>query len=127
MSKIQETAPEEIFLIVGPTNDTDFKELSDVTWADKPVYEETAIKYVKHPKLSIPKKIAEELDVSFDFQPEYHEDISWIVSNMDVLADDFSYNEFYTWVDADKNNYNIALAYLAGKALGVEFVEVTGE
>lgn len=127
MSKLQETAPEEIFLIVGPTNDTDFKELSDVTWADKPVYEETAIKYVKHPKLSIPKKVAEMLDVSFDFQPEYHEDISWIASNMDVLSDDFHYNEFYTWLDSGKDNYNIALAYLAGKALGVELVEVSDE
>ena len=124
MSKLQETAPEEIFLIVGPTEETDFKELSDVTWADKPIYEETAIKYVKHPKLSIPKKIAEMLDVSFDFQPEYHEDISWVANNMDVLSDDFSYNEFYTWLDSGKNNYNIALAYLAGKALGVELVEI---
>lgn len=76
------------------------------------------------PKLSIPKKIAEMLDVSFDFQPEYHEDISWIASNMDVLSDDFHYNEFYTWLDSGKDNYNIALAYLAGKAIGVELVEV---
>ncbi|WP_285118698.1 hypothetical protein [Lactococcus petauri] len=75
-------------------------------------------------KLSIPKKIAEELDVSFDFQPEYHEDISWIASNMDVLSDDFHYNEFYTWLDSGKDNYNIALAYLAGKALGVDLVKV---
>ncbi|WP_270775102.1 hypothetical protein [Lactococcus petauri] len=75
-------------------------------------------------KLSIPKKIAEMLDVSFDFQPEYHEDISWIASNMDVLSDDFHYNEFYTWLDSGKDNYNIALAYLAGKALGVDLVKV---
>lgn len=81
---------------------------------------------VQH-KLSIPKKIAKMLDVSFDFQPEYHEDVSWIVSNMDVLSDDFSYNEFYTWVDSGKDNYNIALTYLASKALGVELVEVTDE
>ena len=66
------------------------------------------------------------LDVSFDFQPEYHEDISWIASNMDVLSDDFHYNEFYTWLDSGKDNYNIALAYLAGKAIGVELVEVEG-
>ncbi|MFK4909979.1 hypothetical protein [Lactococcus petauri] len=80
----------------------------------------------KKPELSIPKKIAEMLDVSFDFQPEYHEDISWIASNMDVLSDDFHYNEFYTWLDSGKDNYNIALAYLAGKAIGVELVEVEG-
>lgn len=85
------------------------------------------VEFANQPKLSIPKKIAEMLDVSFDFQPEYHEDISWIASNMDVLSDDFHYNEFYTWLDSGKDNYNIALAYLAGKALGVELVEATDE
>lgn len=84
------------------------------------------VEFANQPKLSIPKKIAEMLDVSFDFQPEYHEDISWIASNMDVLSDDFHYNEFYTWLDSGKDNYNIALAYLAGKALDVELVEVEG-
>ena len=84
------------------------------------------VEFANQPELSIPKKIAEMLDVSFDFQPEYHEDISWIASNMDVLSDDFHYNEFYTWLDSGKDNYNIALAYLAGKALGVELVEVEG-
>ena len=78
-------------------------------------------------KISIPKKVAEMLDVSFDFQPEYHEDISWIASNMDVLSDDFHYNEFYTWLDSGKDNYNIALAYLAGKALGVDLVKVVAD
>ena len=86
-----------------------------------------AKRYRAMKKLSIPKKIADMLDVSFDFQPEYHEDISWIASNMDVLSDDFHYNEFYTWLDSGKDNYNLALAYLAGKALGVELVEVTDE
>ena len=116
MSKIQETAPEEIFLIVGPTNDTDFKELSDVTWADKPVYEETAIKYVKHPKLSIPKKIAEELDMILKEYP------GWIYEGFHRLAS----RSLMMWCE-NNNGFNNCVAYLAGKALGVVLVEVTDE
>ncbi len=32
------------------------------------------VEFANQPKLSIPKKIAEMLDVSFDFQPEYFAD-----------------------------------------------------
>lgn len=136
MIKVQETAPEEIFLIVGPTDDTDFKELSDVTWADKPVYEETAIKYVKHPKLGIPKKIAEMLDgVSIEAK-------NYVKANhfdsYSVLDDFTELREFYE-ADEDEifpgfmglkeyinNNLSICVAYLAGKALGVELVSIEG-
>ena len=120
MSKIQETAPEEIFLIVGPTNDTDFKELSDVTWADKPVYEETAIKYIKQPKLSIPKNIAEEL--------EQVAVTNWEIWEFFIYAEEFS-TELKNWLNHGKDdnaNSKIAIAYLAGKALGVELVGVQG-
>lgn len=62
MSELEKTAPNEIYLIVGDTDkDCNFNELVEVTWADKPVYEETAIKYVKSPRLTIPKSIADEL------------------------------------------------------------------
>lgn len=123
MSKLQETAPEEIFLIVGPTEETDFKELTDVTWADKPIYEETAIKYVKHPKLSIPKKIAEhdwmkhliECGNLSQFEFERYDDC--------LPKDD---EQFLEWVKTDRNE-NILYIYLASKALGVELVEVTDE
>ena len=48
MSELEKTAPNEIYLIVGDTDkDCNFNELAEVTWADKPIYEETAIKYVK--------------------------------------------------------------------------------
>lgn len=118
MSKIQETAPEEIFLIVGPIDDTDFKELSDVTWADKPIHEETAIKYIKQTKLSIPKKIAEELLEGDKIKhPSYelmfNEDGEWS-------------EELQEWMETTDKWWAIVDAYLAGKTLGVELVEVEG-
>ena len=43
MSELEKTAPNEIYLIVGDADkDCNFNELAEVTWADKPVYEETA-------------------------------------------------------------------------------------
>lgn len=116
MSKVQETAPEEIFLIVGPDGDTDFEELFEVTWADKPIYEETAIKYIKQPKLSIPKKVADMLDKFFeiDFESLGHEE--WWIQEHELIE----------WFSKTPNCY-IKDAYLAGKALGVELVEVTDE
>ena len=63
MSELEKTAPNEIYLIVGDTDkDCNFNELSEVTWADEPIYEETAIKYVKASQLTIPKSIADELE-----------------------------------------------------------------
>ncbi|MDG6154930.1 hypothetical protein NF716_00945 [Lactococcus formosensis] len=127
MSKTQETAPEEIFLIVGPTEETDFKELSDVTWADKPIYEETAIKYVKQPKLSIPKKIAELLDIGYACEGDEERDHSWLIHNMDDFTSPESYCKFYSWLEDSKDNYSLAITYLASKALGVELVSIEEE
>ncbi|WP_038603614.1 hypothetical protein [Lactococcus lactis] len=63
MSELEKTAPNEIYLIVGDADkDCNFNELAEVTWADKPIYEETAIKYVKSSQLTIPKSIAEKID-----------------------------------------------------------------
>lgn len=51
--ELEKTAPNEIYLIAGDTDtDCKFNELSEVTWADSPIYEETAIKYIKSPQLS---------------------------------------------------------------------------
>ncbi len=118
MNKVQATAPEEIFLIVGPTNDTDFKELSDVTWADKPVYEETAIKYIKQAKLSIPKKIAEEVDKFAH--------TNWANWQFYFYSDEMS-EDLIDWLDngdSEFTNAKIALAYL--NPLTRAFVEVEG-
>ena len=122
MSKIQETAPEEIFLIVGPTNDTDFKELSDVTWADKPVYEETAIKYVKQPKLSIPKKIADKLD-NEDANSKLV--LDWVFATEMIVVNNEKALEKRE--DEILKRRAIVSIYGASKALGVELVGVKDE
>lgn len=82
---------------------------------------------INQPKLSIPKKIAEMLDYCFENEGGY-EDVGYIVSNVDLLPEP-DYAVYYEWLEEtdDNKNYNLALAYLAGKALGVELVEVTDE
>ena len=93
MSKLEKTAPNEIYLIVGDADkDCNFNELAEVTWADEPIYEETSIRYVKSSQLTIPKSIADELD-----KVPFH--------------------------NPNENGY-ICVAYLAGKALGVDLVKV---
>ncbi|MFP7215888.1 hypothetical protein SFB95_02910 [Lactococcus garvieae] len=65
----------------------------------------------KQPKLSIPKKIAEQADKT-DFYLLFRE----------------GQEEFYQWFDHEHDEYKeVIYAYLAGKALGVELVEVTDE
>lgn len=44
---------------------------------------------------------------------------------MDDFTSPESYDEFYNWLEDSEDNYSLAIVYLAGKALGVELVEVT--
>ena len=114
MSELEKTAPNEIYLIVGDTDkDCNFNELAEVTWADKPVYEETAIKYVKSSQLTIPQSIADLLDkfIEFYFDDVGHED--WWIQE----------NGLIEWFSKTPNCY-IKDSYLAGKALGVDLVKV---
>lgn len=114
MNELEKTAPNEIYLIVGDTDkDCNFNELAEVTWADEPVYEETAIKYVKSSQLTIPKSIADLLDkfIEFYFDDVGHED--WWIQE----------NGLIEWFSKTPNCY-IKDAYLAGKALGVDLVKV---
>ena len=119
MSELEKTAPNEIYLIVGDTDkDCNFNELSEVTWADKPIYEETAIKYVKSPQLTIPKSIAEMLDkeIAADAVTKFamfHEGFErfWLSYELQMYC-------------AKKKDYALVSAYLAGKALGVDLVKV---
>ena len=68
-------------------------------------------KLKEHPKLSIPKKVAEQADKTvFDelFQR--------------------GQEEFYQWFDHEHDEYKeVIYAYLAGKALGVDLVEATND
>ena len=109
MSELEKTAPNEIYLIVGDTDkDCNFNELSEVTWADKPIYEETAIKYVKSSQLTIPKSVAKQADKS-----SFNEMIT------------LGAQAFYWWFNHEQDEYiPVVYAYLAGKALGVDLVKV---
>ena len=72
-------------------------------------------------KLSIPKNIAEEL--------EQVAVTNWEIWEFFIYAEEFS-NELKNWLNHGKDdnaNSKISIAYLAGKALGVELVEVTDE
>ncbi|MCT0509187.1 hypothetical protein EFL24_10370 [Lactococcus cremoris] len=125
MSELEKTAPNEIYLIVGDTDkDCNFNELAEVTWADKPIYEETAIKYVKSSQLTIPKSIADELE-KYDFELTSK---GLMYRNMGGTLLEFSrvtYDEIpQLIVQTIAGNYRIVFAYLAGKALGVDLVKV---
>lgn len=76
---------------------------------------------IKQPKLSIPKKIADMIDQEIVADnitkfAMFHEGFERL-----WLSDDL------TRYCLDYKNYALASAYLAGKALGVELVEVTDE
>lgn len=68
------------------------------------------------PKLSIPKKIAKELDTILKEYP------GWIYEGFHRLAS----RSLMMWCE-NNSGFNNCVAYLAGKALGVELVEVTDE
>jgi len=119
MSELEKTAPNEIYLIVGDTGtDCNFNELVEVTWDDEPIYEETAIKYVKSSQLTIPQSIADELD---GLNPDKGE------NKIELLFEGYN-NSFLSpelmWVCLKNNNLNLCALYLAGKALGVDLVKV---
>ena len=64
-----------------------------------------------HSKLSVPKKIAEQAD-----KTDFDELFQW------------GQEEFYQWFDHEHDKYKeVIYAYLAGKALGVDLVEVTDD
>ena len=117
MSELEKTAPNEIYLIVGDTDkDCNFNELAEVNWADKPIYEETAIKYVKSSQLTIPKSIADIIDGYCKHN---------FTADRLIMMAYRDYQEFNDWIIKDwVKNDNIARAYLAGKALGVDLVKV---
>jgi len=131
MSELEKTAPNEIYLIVGDTDkDCNFNELSEVTWADMPIYEETAIKYIKSYHLTIPKSIADDKVVKYAVE---HPNLARFVINdiLEGLAIDeypIDYENVIKWIkpliNVDRDKLNVILAYLSGKALGVDLVKV---
>ena len=118
MSELEKTAPNEIYLIVGDADkDCNFNELAEVTWADKPIYEETAIKYVKSSQLTIPKSIADMVDKQKTTKLKFD----------DYDNEFFPYFKWSTEFDKQHGKFSSSYlleAYLAGKALGVDLVKV---
>lgn len=76
-------------------------------------------KGMSQPKLSIPKKIAEEL--------RDEEGVNHTSYELMVYDDGDWSEELQEWMEKTDQWWFIVDAYLAGKALGVELVEVTDE
>ncbi len=77
-------------------------------------------------KLSIPKKIAELLDIAIEGLTKF-EDFLWAVDEFDVLIPNDKVEYFRNWTNEEPNAHALAVAYVTGKALGVELVEATDE
>ena len=71
----------------------------------------------EQPQLTIPKSIADKLD-----KVSFHNPISQLAMKSGDSTDFGSDVKYYAW--KNKNNGYICVAYLAGKALGVELVKV---
>lgn len=131
MSELEKTAPNEIYLIVGDTDkDCNFNELVEVTWAGEPIYEETAIKYVKSSQLTIPKSIADELEEEIEeaYSSDYIRSYSDVGAYMEVITDGLDEeSELYKFMFPDDallgcSHRNIIYLYLVDNDL-VKVVE----
>ncbi|WP_270219935.1 hypothetical protein [Lactococcus lactis] len=126
MSELEKTAPNEIYLIVGDTDkDCNFNELVEVTWADLPIYEETAIKYIKSSQLTIPKSIADELEEEIEeaYSNDYIRSYSDVGAYMEVITDGLDEDsELYKFMFPDDaligcSHRNIIYLYLVDNDL----------
>lgn len=79
------------------------------------------------PQLTIPKSIADKLDDIFiTFIREQHSSSVWtFLWRAEEI--DYEIGEQLSALLPDENQVNIAVAYLAGKALGVDLVKVVEE
>lgn len=77
-----------------------------------------------HAQLKIPQSIADELDQIYEDTEEYQTNVAQMFSSMQPYFVLESYPEILHWLEDDVKNTNVALAYLAGKALGVDLVKV---
>ena len=78
----------------------------------------------KQPQLTIPKSIADEFDQIYEVTEEYQTNVAQMFSSMQPYFDLESYPGILHWLEDDVKNTNVVLAYLAGKALGVDLVKV---
>ncbi len=78
----------------------------------------------RQPQLTIPKSIADEFDQIYEDTEEYQKNVAQMFSSMQPYFVLESYPEILHWLEDDVKNTNVVLAYLAGKALGVDLVKV---
>ena len=77
-----------------------------------------------HAQLTIPQSIADEFDQIYEDTEEYQKNVAQMFSSMQPYFVLESYPEILHWLEDDVKNTNVVLAYLAGKALGVDLVKV---
>ena len=77
-----------------------------------------------HAQLTIPNSIADELDQIYEDTEEYQTNVAQMFSSMQPYFVLESYPEILHWLEDDVKNTNVVLAYLGGKALGVDLVKV---
>ena len=81
----------------------------------------------RQPQLTIPKSIADEFDQIYEDTEEYQKNVAQMFSSMQPYFVLESYPEILHWLEDDVKNTNVVLAYLAGKALGVDLVKVVAD
>ena len=74
------------------------------------------VEFANQPKLSIPKKIAEIADETWGYGD---------IDTLDIFGD-VRLPDFENWWKSQEQPKDLIVAYLAGKALDVELVEVEG-
>lgn len=80
----------------------------------------------KQPQLTIPKSIADWLDKAFEEYSEEGRMVSTILT-MQIIRNVSKRKDIEEWfMKYNIERLNLALAYLAGKALGVDLVKVVG-
>ena len=83
-----------------------------------------AEKVAKQPQLTIPKSIADWLDKAFEEYSEEGRMVSTILT-MQIIRNVSKRKDIEEWfMKYNIERLNLALAYLAGKALGVDLVKV---
>ena len=82
------------------------------------------VKIANQPQLTIPQSIADEFDQIYEDTEEYQKNVAQMFSSMQPYFVLESYPEILHWLEDDVKNTNVVLAYLAGKALGVDLVKV---
>jgi hypothetical protein len=78
------------------------------------------------PRLTIPKSIADTLDIAIKGLTEF-EDYLWAVDEFDVLVPYDRAEYFRKWSNEEMNAHALAVSYVTGKALGVDLVKVRAD